>query len=281
MPGPDPSDEEPIGVPFPGVTSCETGLPNWVGHLVTEYSFSPLLVYNYAVSGSTVTNVRMQIESYFYPKVGSKPRPVPWTADNSLFVTWVGINDLAYAGQIQPSILELFLGEERLYEAGARNFLFIDVPPIDRAPACTQLTMFDVEDGDREATIRRAADRFANWNIALAKRVRDFSSSHSPPNGKSHEKSDEPDAATVLLYSAHKTLTTILDDPIRHDFPPTDVSKMEASIWADHLHPTSRVHDFWARDLGAFLSSVKPYEKHLGDIEANPGHGVSTVRKGH
>ena len=38
--------------------------------------------------------------------------------------------------QTQPSILELFLGEERLYEAGARNFLFIDVPPVDRAPAC-------------------------------------------------------------------------------------------------------------------------------------------------
>lgn len=56
-----------------------------VGYFVTEYSLSPLLVYNYAVSGSTVTNVRMQIESYFYPKTGSKPRPVPWTAENSLF----------------------------------------------------------------------------------------------------------------------------------------------------------------------------------------------------
>lgn len=92
--------------------------------------------------------------------------------------------------------------------------------------------MFDVEDGDREATIRRAADRFANWNIALAKRVRDFSAFHSPSNGKSHEKSDEPDAATVMFYSAHKTLTTILDNPVGHDFPPTDVSKMEGAIWA-------------------------------------------------
>jgi len=179
--------------------------------------------------------------------------------------------------------------------------------------------MFDVEDGDREATTRRAADRFANWNIALAKRVRDFSAAsasasvsasasasasalHAPSNGRSHETADEPpDAATVLFYSAHKTLTTILDDPTGHDFPPTDVSKMEGAIWAgmitiittvcssrlrywstDHLHPTSRVHDFWARDLGAFLSSVKPYEKHPGgDIEANAGHGMGMVRTGH
>lgn len=92
--------------------------------------------------------------------------------------------------------------------------------------------MFDVDEGDREETIRRAADRFANWNIALARRVRDFSAPHTPTNGKSHEKADEPDGVTVLFYSAHKTLTTILDDPVGHGFPLTDVSKMEGAIWA-------------------------------------------------
>lgn len=33
-------------------------------------------------------------------------------------------------------IAELFGNQEKLYEAGARNFLFINLPPIDRAPAC-------------------------------------------------------------------------------------------------------------------------------------------------
>jgi len=99
--------------------------------------------------------------------------------------------------------------------------------------------MFDVEDGDREATIRRAADRLANWNIALAKRVRDFAACHSTSNGKSYEKTEEPDAPTVLFYSAHKTLTTILDDPAGHDFPPTDVSKMEGAIWAGMMAQNS------------------------------------------
>ena len=43
------------------------------------------------------------------------------------------------------------------------------------------------------------------------------------------------------------------------------------------------MHDFWARDLGALLSSVKPYEKHLDDVEAvaGAGHGTGLVRKGH
>lgn len=30
----------------------------------------------------------------------------------------------------------LFSLQEDLYNAGARNFLFIDVPPINRSPAC-------------------------------------------------------------------------------------------------------------------------------------------------
>lgn len=92
--------------------------------------------------------------------------------------------------------------------------------------------MFDVEDGDREATTRRAADRLANWNIALAKRVREFAGYHTPLGGAPYENSEEPEAATVLFYSAHKTLTTVLDDPVGHDFPPTNVSKMEGAIWS-------------------------------------------------
>ena len=37
---------------------------------------------------------------------------------------------------------DLFQQQEDLYEAGARNFLFIDVPPIDKAPASSSLGIF-------------------------------------------------------------------------------------------------------------------------------------------
>lgn len=36
----EPVDEEPLGVPFPGVTSCEPGQPNWVClALLTRYPY--------------------------------------------------------------------------------------------------------------------------------------------------------------------------------------------------------------------------------------------------
>jgi len=247
MPGPEPSDEEPLGLPFPGITTCEPGRANWIGHLITEYSLSPLLVYNYAMSGATASDVRTQIETFFLPRAGAPSRKVPWTAENSLFITWVGINDLAYPGEIRSVMTQLFTVQERLYDAGARNFMFIDIPPIDRSPACTKLTMFDVDDDDREATINAAKERFIGWNIALDQFTRRFASS------KASKKAPPP---TILYHSAHKTMTNILDDPSDHCFNTEDVSKLEGEIWTDHIHVTSRVHDFIAKDIGTFLSGI-------------------------
>lgn len=50
--------------------------------------------------------------------------------------TWVGINDCGGGGtpDYDGILTTLFLAQEELYKAGARNFLFIDVPPIGRAP---------------------------------------------------------------------------------------------------------------------------------------------------
>jgi len=68
-------------------------------------------------------------------------------------VTWVGINDLAYqtvdlcfitnaepcyryTSDSAPKLQQLFELQGHLYERGARNFCYIDVPPMDRSPAC-------------------------------------------------------------------------------------------------------------------------------------------------
>lgn len=41
-------------------------------------------------------------------------------------------------GEFEKYLKSLFEQQEDLYQAGARNFLFLDVPPIDKAPACEQ-----------------------------------------------------------------------------------------------------------------------------------------------
>lgn len=270
----DPNDEEPLGVPFPGITTCEPGTPNWVGHLVTEYAPNPILVFNYAISGSTVPDVTLQIERYFLSdSTGPSKRGIPWTAENSLFITWVGLNDLAISPYPEEPIRELFNAQRKLYTAGARNFLFINVPPIDRAPACTLMEMYGVDEDDREASLQRAAARFLNWNTALAASARNFASPKPapltpdympelfvdpavrPPVAVAEEQINE--GASVMLFSSYESMSAILDDPEGHGFPEADIKKMSgSSIWVDHMHPTSRVHDLLARDLSRFLGKI-------------------------
>lgn len=41
-----------------------------------------------------------------------------------------------YAIDPTPGLQQLFGLQDQLYERGARNFCYIDVPPMDRSPAC-------------------------------------------------------------------------------------------------------------------------------------------------
>lgn len=81
IPGPEPTDLEPLGVPWPGMTYTEDGgdNPNWVGFLVRADPGH--LVYNYAKGGARVTpGVKYQIQAFL-----SQAASIPWTAQNALF----------------------------------------------------------------------------------------------------------------------------------------------------------------------------------------------------
>ncbi|KAG6336408.1 hypothetical protein ID866_2681 [Astraeus odoratus] len=116
---PHPAPSNPLGVPFPGSTWVGQYLdePNWVGHLLMSHlpgkkyippsrgeslpsdttvtaSESSMVVYDFAVGGHTVEGVRNQILRQFIPHVAAKPSWAAWGAEDTLFVTWVGINDL-------------------------------------------------------------------------------------------------------------------------------------------------------------------------------------------
>ena len=143
-----------------------------VGYLVYEETKKQLLVHNFAKNGEKIKGVKAQVSSEFFSRSSS----IPWTPENSLFggfhpscgrqtrlsdgdsVTWVGINDLAYqAADLSfvsitkccyrsisdpaPALRQLFGLQDQLYEHGARNFCYIDVPPMDRSPACMFTTL--------------------------------------------------------------------------------------------------------------------------------------------
>ena len=87
---PRPSEDEPLGVPFPGSTYAEHGHPNWVGHLVYRLrDRTRLVVYDFAKGGDTTEGVERQIEQEFLPNLAGQPPPPDgtrvWSADDTLF----------------------------------------------------------------------------------------------------------------------------------------------------------------------------------------------------
>lgn len=99
---------------------------------------------------------------------------------------------------------------------------------------------------DRASSANAANDKpppYDNFNTHLSSNARVFATSH-------------PDA-TVLLFSSAATFNALLDEPLAYGFEESDRHKADGGIWYDRLHPTSKVHDFVARDFAEFLASVE------------------------
>ncbi|KAH6666854.1 hypothetical protein B0J14DRAFT_189711 [Halenospora varia] len=149
-----PSASNPIGNPaFPGDTLA--GGINWIGHLTQTFNTSLTLTYNYAVSGATVdsaivapfvssaTPMTDQVSQFLSPSSPSpKPATAPWTAENSLFSVFFGINDIqwSYNGtgprpDVYEKVAKAMEGQVgKLWGVGARRFLVMGVPPFDKTP---------------------------------------------------------------------------------------------------------------------------------------------------
>lgn len=215
-PGCDPS--HPMGNPaYPGFTSANG--PNWIDYLTVKYNKTAFATYNIAVGGATagpvgrdvpsVKSLRGQVHDSFMPAYheGQAPGAPAWTSDRSLFTFWLGINDIGgsfWRGPAGPggtkAINRAIMAEYArlladLYAAGASNFAFVNVPPIDRSPltagagpGAQLLEKADVEDFN--ALLADMAQKASTW-----------------------------DGANVWLYDAHADFGKVLDDPA--SFPQT------------------------------------------------------------
>ncbi|KAG8901466.1 hypothetical protein FRB99_005295 [Tulasnella sp. 403] len=233
---PDPTDENPLGVKFPGFTYCERSTANWIGFLVSDYAKSKLLVYDYAVGGSRVDGVVTQIHRSFLETVGHKDEDrVPWDESNSLFVIWVGTNDVAYADFDAPDGLTLlFEWVFKLHEAGARNFLILNVPPLPRPENEASMTS--------PVWLNRVR-RCNEWNNMLPQFLSDFTASYPE--------------TSMFLFDAYKLFSDMFAEPTKHGFEEGAGMQFDEVMYVDHIHPTSGVHAVLAREVARFLSGGK------------------------
>jgi hypothetical protein len=176
-------------------------------------------------------------------------------------VMFLGINDCGTTecDELDSIVEKIFDTLHHLHvKARARNFVLIDVPPIDRSPQgiishSTHMgppsnLMFRFVAIDSEAA-EEIEERIKTWNDLLQQHATEF--------GLTHED------GTVLLFSSHRLLMDVLDDPLEYDFTEGDVTTEGGGIWADDLHLRSEVHEILAEQL------LKALDIHLKGPETD------------
>lgn len=270
-----PSADNPFGNPtYPGWTSSNG--PNWVGYLTVKYNASSLLTYNLAYGGATVDSalvtpydpsvksLKDQVQSEFIPGyTGSAPKAA-WTGDDSIFAIWIGINDIGnsyYNGAdatdaLNAQIFDVLSGlVGQIYDAGGRNYVLINVPPLDRTPLI-------VPQGETAVALSKAD--VASWNqkvVDLAQALK--------------AKAD----TSVWVYDSNTSFGEVIDDPTSHaessglknttDFcaayqngtPAQDTLDPSCGVpvnqyfWLNNLHPTSAIHEVVAKGVADLLAA--------------------------
>ncbi|KAH9998187.1 carbohydrate esterase family 16 protein [Xylariaceae sp. FL0662B] len=273
-----PSPVNPLGNPeYPGWTSSNG--PNWVDFLTTKYNASLLQTYNFAYGGATVdsdlvtpymptvVSVKQQVLEQFIPgytgDAPTAPSAPAWSSADSVFAFWIGINDVgntygsgeASWNPLYAKIFDVYSGlVNELYLNGARNFVFINVPPVDRSPLTVGQGASSTE-GEKVA--------IASWN----QRIQDMATVL---------KSNDTEV-NVWVYDSNKSFGEVLDDSgiyeqtaglknttdycaAYQNGTPEDNTLIASCgvavneyFWLNNLHPTYPIHDVVAQQVGDAL----------------------------
>ncbi|KAJ1300370.1 hypothetical protein OPQ81_005189 [Rhizoctonia solani] len=158
------------GIPTQRVGSLQ---PNWVGYMINGFNQSNLMAYDYATAGNNITGYTSQVRTEFIPTAGQKPVDIPWTADNSILISWIGINDLASATvSIESTISQIVLTTtETCYGNLPRSYAMFGT-----------LYSSTSHRGDRSplgATNVDLKERILTWNAQLAASALAFSNQNT------------------------------------------------------------------------------------------------------
>lgn len=190
----------------------------WIQHLALSHNASALSVFDLArnnasveryaytthppgrirqaqdVTGSLIEDVTFneQVDQFqlWYTTDRWKTQLTNWTAPTSLFTLWFGMNDIDEAVMrgtpmaTHPIFASYMASLERLYTAGARNFLLLNTPPMERIMP------------DPYLFVRQ---NVRDFNAQLRRLQRKLLARHRD--------------ATVFLFDAHTLLADALDEP--------------------------------------------------------------------
>ncbi|KAI0765698.1 hypothetical protein BD413DRAFT_637829 [Trametes elegans] len=247
-----PQPGNPLGnPPYPGFTAV--GGTNWIDLDTVVYNNSLVLTYNYAYGGATINASLVQpfeptvlslIDqvNQFLSGAATKPASAPWTSANALFSVWIGINDIGnsyYLGgdrdAFSDTLLDSYFGQVQelvsgWVNVGARNFLFINVPPVDRSP------LMLAQDASAQALEKQV---IAGYNTKLVERATAFAAANS--------------GVKTWQWDSNAAFTTVLNDPTKFGFKDATSFGGEGDFWGNNYHPSSAAHDIWGKKVADVL----------------------------
>ncbi|KAI0821211.1 hypothetical protein BC629DRAFT_1278024 [Irpex lacteus] len=209
----------------------------------------------------TVLSLTDQVNEFLNSSVAKPSAAVPWRADNSLFSFWIGINDIgnsyylsgdrsafsdtlldAYFALVQKLVMSTSLRNTGRPETdtnaplssnnGGRNFLFINVPPIDRSPLMLS------QDASAQAAEKTV---IAGFNTKLAQRVANFSSSTG---------------SKTWIWDSNAAFTTVLNNPTKYGFLDATSYGNTGDFWGNNYHPSAAAQTIWGQDVSNLLNGT-------------------------
>lgn len=249
--------------------------PNWVEYLTTNYNNTVTLTYDFAISGASIPDgYSVEVLNIYQPRFASlfansssknssasvgkqvttgAGSGISWNSNSSIFASWIGINDLNWCSKLfsptpevgfmpcmTPRMEEYFVLMDGLYNTGARNFFFVNMPPLQRAPMVFEKNKTIVDD---------YAEGVALFNDNLLPTyVSNFTATH--PGVRS------------VTYDAHAFFSKVLDHPGWYGFKNNycysciGCRNVTGCFWSNNYHPVWQMHERLAQDMVANLTAV-------------------------
>lgn len=260
------------GVDSPVPASTWSNGPNWVQALGSTYNVNDTKVFNLASGGATIDSALVtpylptvlsivdQV-SQFNKFLAPKPAGAEWSSNNTLFAVWIGINDVgrsfSWTNISQPQFYRVLMNRldtqlEELYQAGARSFLFLTVPPVERAPVFLQ---------QGHTVVEKLHSSISIYNNELRVTAEMFQGRHQ-------------DLQTVIVFDTQPLFNTLLDNSKTFGFvnstgwcdayqdgTPSQTTQVppcapvSSYFWLDSLHPLFTVHNALALSISTTLST--------------------------
>lgn len=211
----------------------------------------------------------------YYTSNGGQNRRGDWSPESTLFISFFGINDIlnSYKDQNSETMNNNFRSYSnnfrRLYDLGARNFLLLNVPPLNIAPRFNR-------DFVKAALI---AGSIADFNTRLSDLAVWLQNVHPDVRVFQYDVHGaflriQANPGNTMAAIGHSPLTNLrrfcptyqqesvranIEQRVRDEsrsFQQNCGARVDQYFWLDGLHPTWPIHKFMAMEIANYLSST-------------------------